>query len=117
MKVAATCLIALCLCATVLARVEPGRTLLQSADALKAACPEYSSFYGTSSEGLDDCAIRSLSQGQQNPTAACCAAAQAFVNAGAPACDSDHVVISKAATLGCPGFEPVCGNLGECATK
>lgn len=40
------------------ARVEPGRTLLQTTDALKAACPEYSSFYGTSSEGLDDCAIR-----------------------------------------------------------
>lgn len=117
MKVAATCLIALCLCAAVMARVEPGRTLLQTTEALKSACPEYSSYYGTSSEGLDDCAIRSLSQGQQNPTASCCEAAQAFVNAGAPACDQDHVVISKAATLGCPGFVAACGGLGECATK
>lgn len=57
---------------------------------LKAACPEYSQYFGTSADGLDDCAIRQLAVGAPQPTATCCAAASDFVASGS--CGQNEIV-------------------------
>lgn len=57
---------------------------------LKAACPEYSQYFGTSADGLDDCAIRQLAVGAPQPTATCCGAASDFVASGS--CGQNEIV-------------------------
>ena len=104
---AAVCFLALCvLAAPALARTGQ-RSLLQSADAVKEACPNFQQYFGTSSEGLDDCAIAALTAGAEGmtPSATCCTAVEAFIKASG--CNEDGTVLSKVATMpgGCT-FSP-----------
>jgi hypothetical protein len=115
---AAVCFLALCvLAAPALARTGQ-RSLLQTADAVKEACPNFQQYFGTSSDGLDDCTITQLTEGATGltPTPACCTAVDAFITASG--CNADGVVLSKVATMpgGCTNIASPCATLGPCAT-